>query len=154
MEVTTRRSKYVSVRTRPAEPPRGTSILGKGFVGIKTDVQTKANSVPSDAVASIIRPLTSSGGDTWAILESLSRQERERDVDLISTLRKLTARRYDCYLKNCWPRFLRPACTLLTSISKKLLRDVRCCANSYREDAQSNCKAAPITIGASEFHPS
>ena len=28
-----------------------------------------------------------------------------------------------------------------------------CCANSYREDAQSNCKAAPITIGASEFHP-
>ena len=43
-----------------------TSVLGKRFVGMRTDVQTKANSVPSrsDAVGSMIQPLTSSDGYT------------------------------------------------------------------------------------------
>ena len=105
MQVTTRRSSYIGVRTRPAEPPRNTSILGKDFGGMKTNVQMKANSVPSDAAASIIRPLTSSDGDTGRPF-----QTRERHVDLIPTLRKLTARRYDCCLKDYQPRLLRPTC--------------------------------------------
>ena len=43
-----------------------TSVLGKMFVGMKTDVQTQAISVPSrsDAVSSVIQPLTSSEGYT------------------------------------------------------------------------------------------
>lgn len=44
MQVTTRRSKYIGVRTRFAEPFRSTSILGTECAGMKTDVQTEANS--------------------------------------------------------------------------------------------------------------
>ena len=69
------------------------------------------------------------------------------------TLGKFDSQGHDCYLEDCQPRFL---CTLRSSISKKPLRDVHCCANSYREDAQSNSKAPPIAIGAfgaSELHP-
>ena len=105
MQVTTRRSRYIGVRTRlshRAVPP-------KELAGMKTDVQTRR----------------------WE---------------------SLTARGHDCYLEDCQPRFL---CTLRSSISKKPLRDVHCCANSYREDAQSNSKEPPIAIGAfsaSEFH--
>jgi hypothetical protein len=58
--------------------------------------------------------------------------------------------------KHCKARLLRPANTHRTFISKKLLRDVCCCTNSDREDAEFNSKAPPIRIGvfrASEFHP-
>ena len=35
--------------------------------------------------------------------------------------------------------------------SHLFLRNVRCCTSSYREGAESNCKAPPV--GAREFHP-
>ena len=52
-----------------------TSVLGKKFVGMKTDVQTKANTVPSqsDAVGSMIQPLTSSDGHAGRAVETKKR---------------------------------------------------------------------------------
>ena len=59
---------------------------------------------------------------------------------------------HNCYLKDCQPRLLRPACRLRTFIPREFLRDVRCCTNSYRKDVEPNCKAPPA-FGASGFHP-
>jgi hypothetical protein len=58
-----------------------------------------------------------------------------------------------CYLNNCKPRLLRPVHAHRTFISKKHLRHVCCCTNLDREDAELNCKAPPIIIDASGFHP-
>lgn len=53
MQVRTRKSKYISAWTWPAEPLCSISILGKKFADMRMDVQT----VPLDAVASMIQPL-------------------------------------------------------------------------------------------------
>ena len=58
MQVRTQKSKYISAWTRPAEPLCSISILRKKFADMRMDVQT----VPSDAVASMIQPLISSDG--------------------------------------------------------------------------------------------
>jgi hypothetical protein len=46
--------------------------------------------------------------------------------------------------------------TSLLHFQKKILRDLHYCTNSYKEDAESNCKAPHTTVGAfdgSGFHP-
>ena len=52
-----------------------TSVLGKKFVGMKTDVQTKANTVPlqSDVVGSMIQPLASSDGHAGKAVKTKKR---------------------------------------------------------------------------------
>ena len=54
-------------------PPRSTSILEKEFAGMKTDVETEGNSVPSDAVASMLRPLIWSDGHTGRAVKTKKR---------------------------------------------------------------------------------
>ena len=105
------------------------------------DVQTKANSVRSEAVASTIWPLISNGGHTGRAVETEMRDMHIAYCFLVPA-RDLAPRSqiyHDCHLRDCQPRRLRPKCTLRTFISKKLLRGVRCCRNSSREGAESNC---------------
>ena len=95
--------------------------------------------MPSDGVASMILPLTSSD----VTLEGLLRRTRKTcGSRTVYCDRRLSAGA--------------PASNVYTSRLHFPLRDVRCCMNLLREDTESNYKARPIAIGAfgaRECHP-
>ena len=118
---------------------------------MKTDFQTKATSVPLDAVALLY------GHSLRAIvtLEGLLEQKKTHidrvpfsdfgGCDLIPRSQIC----HDRYLKDCQPKAPHPGCTG-TFISKKLRREM------FAAVRTRTGKAPPITIGAvgaSGFHP-